>query len=97
MGALLPAETAAGWATVVIRAPMIDLIDSWTLLIAGCTALVLAGLNVSSLSMAPGALAGVGRSLVAVSLEQCRRVARAACDSDSPATAREAVRAALNS
>jgi phosphoenolpyruvate-protein kinase (PTS system EI component) len=60
-------------------------------------ALVLAGLNASSLSMAPRALAGVGRSLAAVSLEQCRRAARAACDSDSPATAREAVRAALNS
>jgi phosphotransferase system enzyme I (PtsI) len=55
-------------------------------------ALVLAGLGVSSLSMAPRALAGVGRSLAAVIFEQCRRAARAACDADTSARAREAVR-----
>jgi phosphotransferase system enzyme I (PtsI) len=54
-------------------------------------ALVLAGLGTSSLSMAPAALAGVGRSLAGVSLEDCRLAARAARDSDSPAAAREAV------
>jgi phosphoenolpyruvate-protein kinase (PTS system EI component) len=60
-------------------------------------ALVLAGLGTSSLSMAPRALAEVGRSLAAVSLEVCRRAARAACDSDSPAAAREAVRVVMTS
>jgi phosphoenolpyruvate-protein phosphotransferase/dihydroxyacetone kinase phosphotransfer subunit len=60
-------------------------------------ALVLAGLGMSSLSMAPRALAEVGRNLAAVSLEVCRRAARAACDSDSPAAAREAVRAVMTS
>ena len=54
-------------------------------------ALVLAGLGMSSLSMAPAALAGVGRSLASVTLEDCRLAARAARDSDSPAGAREAV------
>ncbi|HVD81020.1 MAG TPA: phosphoenolpyruvate--protein phosphotransferase [Propionibacteriaceae bacterium] len=58
-------------------------------------ALVLAGLGVSSLSMAPGALAEISRSLAAVTLDVCRRAARAACDSDSPSSAREAVRALL--
>jgi phosphotransferase system enzyme I (PtsI) len=58
-------------------------------------ALVLAGLGISSLSMAPRALAEVGRSLGRVTLEVCRRAARAACDSDSPAAAREVVRAIL--
>jgi multiphosphoryl transfer protein len=53
-------------------------------------ALVLAGLGVSSLSMAPVALAEVGRSLASVTLDACRRAARAACDSDSSAAAREA-------
>jgi phosphoenolpyruvate-protein phosphotransferase/dihydroxyacetone kinase phosphotransfer subunit len=60
-------------------------------------ALVLAGLGMSSLSMAPRALAAVGRNLAAVGLEVCRRAARAACDSDSPAAAREAVRAVMTS
>jgi multiphosphoryl transfer protein len=55
-------------------------------------ALVLVGLGISNLSMSPIALAEVGRSLAAVTLEDCRRAARAACDSDSPAAAREAVR-----
>ena len=57
---------------------------------------VLAGLGISSLSMASGALAEVGRSLAAVTLEVCRRAARAACDSESPAAAREAVRAIIS-
>jgi multiphosphoryl transfer protein len=55
-------------------------------------ALVLVGLGISSLSMSPLALAEVGRSLAVVTLEDCRRAAGAACDSDSPAAAREAVR-----
>jgi phosphotransferase system enzyme I (PtsI) len=55
-------------------------------------ALVLAGLGVSSLSMTPRALAEVGRTLAAVTIEQCRLAARVACDADSPAHAREAVR-----
>jgi phosphoenolpyruvate-protein kinase (PTS system EI component) len=53
---------------------------------------VLTGLGISSLSMAPRALAGVGRSLATVTLEECRRAARSARKSDSPASAREAVR-----
>jgi multiphosphoryl transfer protein len=59
-------------------------------------ALVLTGLGVSSLSMAPGALVDVGRSLAAVTLEVCRQAARAACDSDSPDSARDAVRGIVN-
>ena len=54
-------------------------------------ALVLAGLGISSLSMTPAALAAVGRALAAVALEDCRRAARAARDSDSPASARHIV------
>jgi phosphotransferase system enzyme I (PtsI) len=50
--------------------------------------LVLAGLGISSLSMTPAALAAVGRGLAAVTLEDCRRAARAACDTDSPASAK---------
>jgi phosphoenolpyruvate-protein kinase (PTS system EI component) len=60
-------------------------------------ALVLAGLGMSSLSMAPRALAAVGRSLRAVSLDVCRRAARAACDSHPPAAARETVGAVMTS
>jgi phosphoenolpyruvate-protein phosphotransferase/dihydroxyacetone kinase phosphotransfer subunit len=59
-------------------------------------ALVVTGLGISSLSMAPRALAGVGHSLAAVTFEQCRRAARAACESDSPTSAREAARAVLD-
>jgi multiphosphoryl transfer protein len=55
-------------------------------------ALVLTGLGISSLSMAPGALAEVGRSIAAVSLGVCQRAARAACDAESPTGARDAVR-----
>ena len=58
-------------------------------------ALVLTGLGISSLSMAPAALAEVGRSLAAVNLEVCRRAAQAACETDSPASARAAVRAVV--
>ena len=58
---------------------------------------VLTGLGISSLSMAPRALAEVGRSLAAVTLEVCRRAARAACEADSPASAREAVRGIIGS
>jgi phosphoenolpyruvate-protein phosphotransferase (PTS system enzyme I) len=53
-------------------------------------ALVLAGLGLSSLSMAPGALAEVGRSMGSVSMEVCQRAARAACQAHSRASAREA-------
>jgi phosphotransferase system enzyme I (PtsI) len=53
---------------------------------------VLAGLAISSLSMTPRALATVGRSLAGVTFDACRRAARAACDADSPAAARDAVR-----
>ena len=59
-------------------------------------ALVLTGLGISSLSMAPTALATVGRELMAVTLEECRRAAQAACDADSPASAREAARENVN-
>jgi multiphosphoryl transfer protein len=59
-------------------------------------ALVLAGLGISSLSMAPAALAEVGRSLERTSLEVCRRAARAACEADSPDHAREAVRSVVD-
>ena len=54
--------------------------------------LVLTGLGISSLSMAPGALAEVGRSIAAVSLGVCQRAGRAACDAESPTGARDAVR-----
>jgi len=60
-------------------------------------ALVLAGLGISSLSMAPAALAEVGSSLGAVTLEACQQAARAACAADSPAHAREAVRGIVGS
>ena len=59
-------------------------------------ALVLTGLGISSLSMAPRMLAAVGRSLAAATFELCQRAAQAACDSDSPASARRAVRAVLD-
>jgi multiphosphoryl transfer protein len=60
-------------------------------------AAVLTGLGMTSLSMAPRALAEVGRSLPTVTLEECQRAARAACEADSPASAREAARAVLAS
>jgi phosphoenolpyruvate-protein phosphotransferase (PTS system enzyme I) len=55
-------------------------------------ALVLTGLGISSLYMAPGALAEVGRSIAAANLGLCQRAARAACEADSPPRARDAVR-----
>jgi phosphoenolpyruvate-protein phosphotransferase/dihydroxyacetone kinase phosphotransfer subunit len=55
-------------------------------------ALVLTGLGVSNLSMAPRALAEVGHSLAAVTFEHCQRAAHAACDADTSTRAREAVR-----
>jgi phosphoenolpyruvate-protein kinase (PTS system EI component) len=58
---------------------------------------VLTGLDISSLSMAPRALAEIDRSLAAVTLELCRWAASAACEADSPASAREAARAVLDS
>lgn len=51
---------------------------------------VLAGLGFSSLSMGPMALNEVGTALAAVTLEQCRAAARAACDASGPAAARHA-------
>jgi phosphoenolpyruvate-protein phosphotransferase/dihydroxyacetone kinase phosphotransfer subunit len=59
-------------------------------------ALLLAGLGISSLSMAPRALPGVGRSLASATLDVCRRAARAACEAESPAHARDAVRALVD-
>jgi phosphoenolpyruvate-protein kinase (PTS system EI component) len=53
---------------------------------------VLVGLGISTLSMTPTALAEVGRTLASVTSEECQQAARAACDSDSPAPARETVR-----
>lgn len=58
-------------------------------------ACVLVGLGVTSLSCAAPAVRGVGAQLAAVTLEQCRSAAAAALEADSPADARDAVRAAL--
>jgi multiphosphoryl transfer protein len=60
-------------------------------------ALVLTGLGMSSLSMAPRALAAVGRSIASVSMEVCQRAAWAAREADTPARAREAVRGVIGS
>ncbi|RJK96282.1 phosphoenolpyruvate--protein phosphotransferase [Vallicoccus soli] len=57
-------------------------------------ALVLVGLGVSSLSMAPGALPAVRHALGAHTREQCRELARLARAADDAAGAKEAVRAA---
>ena len=54
-------------------------------------ALVLAGLGVTSLSMAPAAVPGVRYALRQHTLEQCRAMARAALDAPDPATAQHAV------
>jgi phosphoenolpyruvate-protein kinase (PTS system EI component) len=59
-------------------------------------ALLLTGFGISSLSMAPGALAEVGRSVERTSLEVCQRAARAACEAASPDHAREAVRSVVD-
>ncbi|MGC4803514.1 phosphoenolpyruvate--protein phosphotransferase [Micromonospora sp. DT233] len=53
-------------------------------------ALVLAGLGVTSLSMAPRSIPAVRESLAAHTLDECRRIAEAALAADTPAAARAA-------
>jgi phosphotransferase system enzyme I (PtsI) len=55
-------------------------------------ALVLAGLGVTSLSMAPGCLPAVRLALAAHTLDRCRELAAAAREAEDPASARAAVR-----
>ncbi|WP_405100229.1 phosphoenolpyruvate--protein phosphotransferase [Micromonospora sp. NBC_01412] len=55
-------------------------------------ALVLAGLGVTSLSMAPRSIPAVRESLAAHTLDECRQIAKAALAADTPAAARAAVR-----
>ncbi|GAA4255377.1 phosphoenolpyruvate--protein phosphotransferase [Dactylosporangium darangshiense] len=57
-------------------------------------ALVLAGLGISSLSMAPRSIPAVRESLAAHTLEECRQIAKAALAADTPEAARAAVRSA---
>ncbi|MGW0604511.1 phosphoenolpyruvate--protein phosphotransferase [Streptomyces sp. NPDC002644] len=59
-------------------------------------ACVLTGLGVTSLSMAPAALARVRAALATCTLAQCRRAAAAARSADSPEEARLAARAVLS-
>ncbi|NMH98778.1 phosphoenolpyruvate--protein phosphotransferase [Pseudonocardia acidicola] len=54
---------------------------------------VLVGLGMATLSMGSGALAGVGAALAAVTLDECRSRAAAACAAVDPAAARAAVAA----
>ncbi len=54
-------------------------------------ALVLVGLGITSLSMAPACLADVRAALLERTLEECRSLARAALDASSAVTARAAV------
>ena len=54
-------------------------------------AMVLLGLGVSSLSVAPAALPFVGAALAGVTLEKCRELAALALDCDEPGQARSAV------
>ena len=56
-------------------------------------AAVLVGMSVTSLSVAPGALADVRATLATVSLADCERRAAAALDARDPAAARLAARA----
>lgn len=58
-------------------------------------AVVLVGLGARTLSMAPRSLGRVARQLAAVTLEDCRRLARLAADAPDAASARAAVAAAL--
>lgn len=58
-------------------------------------AAVLVGLGVTSLSMAPAAIAAVGARIAQVTLSQCRAAAEAVLDTDSAADARDAAHAAL--
>ncbi len=60
-------------------------------------ALVLVGLGVTSLSMAPVCLADVRGSLAGVTFEQCRELGRIAVESESAVTARARVASALGS
>ncbi|HTJ32802.1 MAG TPA: phosphoenolpyruvate--protein phosphotransferase [Dactylosporangium sp.] len=57
-------------------------------------ALVLTGLGISSLSMAPRSIPAVRESLAAHTLEECRQIAKAALAADTPEAARAAVRSA---
>ncbi|WP_295011694.1 phosphoenolpyruvate--protein phosphotransferase [uncultured Microbacterium sp.] len=57
-------------------------------------AVVLVGLGIGSLSMAPAALADVRRTIAQHSLDDARRIAAAALDADDAATARAAATAA---
>jgi phosphocarrier protein FPr len=58
-------------------------------------AVLLAGLGVTELSMAPGLIAGVKQALRSVSMADARDVARAALEADSAAAARALARALL--
>ncbi|MED5815666.1 phosphoenolpyruvate--protein phosphotransferase [Mycolicibacterium sp. 050232] len=58
-------------------------------------AAVLVGLGVTSLSMAPAAIAAVGARIAQVTLQQCQAAAGAVLDTASAAEAREAALAAL--
>jgi phosphotransferase system enzyme I (PtsI) len=53
-------------------------------------ALVLAGLGISSLSMAPRSIPAVRESLAAHTFDECRQIAKAALAADTPAAARAA-------
>ncbi|MFI5907638.1 phosphoenolpyruvate--protein phosphotransferase [Dactylosporangium sp. NPDC051541] len=55
-------------------------------------ALVLTGLGISSLSMAPRSIPAVRESLAAHTLDECRQIAKAALAADTPEAARAAVR-----
>ena len=59
-------------------------------------ACVLVGLGVTSLSMATGAVPGVGARLSQVTREQCAAAAQAVLTTSSPAEARAAAAAALD-
>lgn len=60
-------------------------------------ACVLIGFGITSLSMAHGAVAGVGAQLASVTLEQCREAAEAVLAAPDAQTARTAARVALSS
>ncbi|MEU7874398.1 phosphoenolpyruvate--protein phosphotransferase [Dactylosporangium sp. NPDC049140] len=55
-------------------------------------ALVLTGLGISSLSMAPRSIPAVRESLAAHTLQECRQIAKAALAADTPQAARSVVR-----
>ena len=59
-------------------------------------AVVLVGMGITSLSMAPAAVRGVGAQLGQVTDDQCRRAAEAALGAGEPQEARAAVRAVLD-